>query len=468
MFTYNFKYESKILFRSRWIQLLTILLLVLFVFAGYNGKQKTDKRAEDIAAAQATVKASDEETLQTLNAIENGEELNLSSWVTPTSPMNVGNKNPRVAAMPANPMAFMAVGQSDVYTHYVMPTVSGDDFAINLTEMASPIQLLFGSFDLAFVMVYLLPLIIIAFSYNILSAEKERGTLSLLTSQPISIRRWVLQKLGIRLLWMFTLVVLAVTAAFLINSAGSLGGYLVLLGICLAYMLFWFSLAFAINLGLGNSTRNAFTLLGLWIVFVLLIPSAINQLSDAIYPVPSRNLLVGKVRTLKAEAVKEQDKILDNYLRDHPEYAINDSAQSRSYWHSYMASRKVVEKQLQPLLSDYDNGLKNRQKWISKLQWLSPAILVQQELIARAGTSKADYENYRQQIFQFSEEWRNFFMPLLYNNQLFTSGHLSQLPEFRYEPHTGYSGLRIWGVLGLTVLVPGLMALIYGIRAKKG
>ncbi|MGS2762789.1 DUF3526 domain-containing protein [Sinomicrobium sp. M5D2P9] len=467
MFTYNFKYELKMLFRSRWMQLLTILLLVLFVFAGYNGKQKTGKRMSDIAAAQATVKASDAETSETLHAIESGEELNLSPWVTPTSPMNVGNKNPRVAAMPANAMAFMAVGQSDVYTHYVMPTVSGDDFAINLTEMTSPIQLLFGSFDLAFVIVYLLPLIIIAFSYNILSEEKERGTLRLLTSQPISIRRWVLQKLGIRLFWLFVLVFVAATATFLINGVGSFEGYITLLGICLAYMLFWFSLTFAVSLGVGQSAKNAFVLLGLWIVFVLLIPSTINQMSDALYPVPSRNQLIGKVRELKAEATEKQDEILDNYLRDHPEYAVNDSTQSRSFWHSYMASRKLVEEQLYPLLADYDNSLENRQKWIDKLQWLSPAILVQQELIRRAGTSKTDYENYRQQVLRFSDDWRDFFMPLLYNNEFFTSGHLSQLPEFEYRPNADNSGLRIWGILGLTALVLGVTTMVYKVQVEK-
>lgn len=61
--------------------------------------------------------------------------------------MNVGNLSPRLVAMPANEMAFMATGQSDIYTHFVMPTVFGDDFAINVSEMSSPIQLLFGSFD---------------------------------------------------------------------------------------------------------------------------------------------------------------------------------------------------------------------------------------------------------------------------------------------------------------------------------
>ncbi|GGX34009.1 DUF3526 domain-containing protein [Aquimarina muelleri] len=468
MFTYNFKYELKLLLRSSWIQLLTLLLLLLFVFASYNGKQKVDKRTADITSAQTVVDTSDKETLSILLAIEKGEDLNLSPWVTPTSPINIGNQNPRVAAMPANEMAFMSVGQSDIYTHYVLPKVSGDDFALNLSEMASPIQLLFGSFDLAFVVVYLLPLIVIAFSYNVLSEERERGSLKLLASQPISIRKWVFQKIGIRMFWISIMVLLATTVAFLLNDIKSFDGYVLFFVTCVIYMLFWFGLTFAVNIQIGKSTQNAFVLLGFWIVFVLLIPSIINQVSDVLYPVPSRNQLINEMREHKSEAEKKQDQILDNFLRDHPEYAVNNDANSKSFWHSYMASQKIVKEELQPLLSEFDNNLAKRQKWVNKLQWLSPAILVQQDLNTRAGTSKADYENYRQQILNFSNEWRDYFMPLLYNNQVFTSEHFSKLPIFQYKSDKSIiNGYRLWGVLLLTSIVLVIVIITYKLRTKK-
>lgn len=83
-------------------------------------------------------------------------------------------------------------------------------------------------------------------------------------------------------------------------------------------MFFWFTLAFAVNITVGKSVQNAFALLGFWIVFVLLIPSGVNQLSDNLYPIPPRSELINEVREHKAEATKMQDEILDNFLRDHP------------------------------------------------------------------------------------------------------------------------------------------------------
>ena len=327
MLSYNFKYELKLLLRSRWIQLLSIVLLLLFGFSAYNGVQKMEKRKKDIAAAHNEVKENDAMMLKLLDSVERGLEVSVPYWTIPNSPMAVGNYHPRVAAMDPQPMAFISTGQADLFTHYVKPTVSGDDFALNFTEMTSPVQLLFGSFDLAFVIVYLIPLLVIAFSYNVLSSEKESGSLRLLAAQPIEIQNWVLQKLGLRFFWLSVLVIGALTLVFLVMEMHPLAqtsAFFGLLGLILAYILFWFALAFLINLWIGSSAKNAVALLGLWVVFVLLVPSVLNQLGNTLYPMPSRTLMINEMRSLKAEASKRQDEILDNFLRDHPEYALND------------------------------------------------------------------------------------------------------------------------------------------------
>ena len=198
MLPYNFKYELKLLLRSRWIQLLGFLLIVLFGFSTFNGMQKVEKRKSDILIAKQQVEELDQAMLKLLDSVEQGMKVSASSRTIPTSPMAVGNYHPRVAAKEPQPMSFVSTGQADMFTHYIKPTVAGDDFALNFTEMTSPVQLLFGSFDLAFVIVYLLPLLIIAFTYNVLSSEKDQGSLPLLASQPISIRKWVFQKLILR------------------------------------------------------------------------------------------------------------------------------------------------------------------------------------------------------------------------------------------------------------------------------
>ncbi|MDC6364572.1 MULTISPECIES: DUF3526 domain-containing protein [Flavobacteriaceae] len=462
MLSYNFKYELKLLLRSRWIQLLSIILLLLFGFSAYNGLQKVEKRQKGIAAAKNEVEQSDAMMLKLLDSVERGLEVSVPYWTVPTSPMAVGNYYPRVAAMDSKPMAFISTGQADMFTHYVKPAVSGDDFALKFTEMTSPVQLLFGSFDLAFVIIYLLPLLIIAFSYNVLSAEKESGSLRLLASQPIGIQNWVLQKLGLRFFWLSLLVVGSLLVVFFslgLNPFDDTPVFLSLLGLILAYMLFWFAIAFVVNLWVGSSAKNAVALLGLWVVFVLLVPSVLNQLGNTLYPMPSRNLMINEMRTLKAEVTKKQDEILDNFLRDHPEYAINDTTQNRSFWHGYMASQKLIHEELSPLVNSYEEQLQNQQGWIDKFKWISPTILAQESLNKMAGTSKKDYEEYRKQVVDFAEKWRGHFIPFLYNNQSFSQADYDALPSFDYQTKANnyWRATLVIFLIAFTVFAVGML-----------
>jgi ABC-2 type transport system permease protein len=356
--------------------------------------------------------------------------------------------------MDPQPMAFVATGQADLFTHYVKPKVAGDDFALNFTEMTSPVQLLFGSFDLAFVIIYLLPLIIIAFSYNVLSAEKEQGTLRLLAAQPIGIPQWVLQKLGLRFFWLSVVVLSCLLVAFLavgFNPFSQAGPFLLLAGLILVYMLFWFALAFLVNIRVGSSARNAVALLGLWVGFVLLIPSVLNQLGSTLYPIPSRTLMINEMRGLKAEMTDKQDEILDNFLRDHPEYALNDTAQSRGFYHRYMASQRLVEEELAPLVDAYEDQLQLQQRWIGRFNWVSPAVTIQESLNRLAGNATDDYMRYRAQVVAFAGSWRDHLMPFLYNNRDFTTEDYADLPRFEYVPGRSSSNAAVLSVLGISI-----------------
>ena len=452
----NFIYELKQLLRNRWLQVLSLILLVLFAFAVHNGLQKVEKRSEIIEAARNEVKERDVDMLLVLDSLEQGLEVSLSSYDLPSSPVVVGTDYPRLAAMPAEDFAFIATGQSDLFSHHKTPKMYSSGIIEDFTEMTSPVQLLFGSFDLAFVIIYLLPLLIIAFSYNVLSAERESGSLKLLASQPIGLRTWVLQKLLIRFFWLSLVVLALLTLVFAVYDASALSntsGLFALYGLVLAYMLFWFVLAFLVNLLVGSSAKNAVALLGLWVGFVLILPSVINQLGTAIYPMPSRSLMINELRTMQADVAERRDEILDSFLSDHPEYAVNDTTQSKNFWHGYIASHNLLRDNVKPILKGYNAQLNNQQAWINRFKWFSPAVTVQESLNRIAGTSTSDYEDYRTQVLQFSDEWRMHFIPFLYNNKAFKKQDYANLPAFKFQGNVQTGSLATIVVLLLLSLV---------------
>ncbi|WP_420571384.1 DUF3526 domain-containing protein [Kordia sp.] len=467
MLRYNFKYEWLLLIRNRWIQLLSILLFLLFGFAVYNGVQKVKTRQANISNAISELKTQETATLSVLDSLEKGHKVSVSRWRLPSRAVVIGNSLPRVVNMPAKSTAFIATGQSDLFAHYVEPTVTGDDLSISYTEMTSPVQLLFGSFDLAFVIIFLLPLLIIAFSFNVLAAERESGTLKLLASQPILIRVWVLQKLGLRFFWLILCIISTLIIVFVIfefNFSANWTSFVILLSYILVYALFWFVLAFATNIWIRSSAKNAIALIGFWVLFVLLSPSVLNQLSNTIYPIPSRTLMLNKMRTLKAAATKKQDEILDNYLRDHPEYAINDSTQTRNFYHRYMATQNLVKEELSPVVKKFETQLNNQHQWVHAFSWFSPALTVQNSLNDLAGTSEKDYQNFRHQSLEFAEEWRNFFITYMFNNQKFKKSDYQNLPSFKYTYQNEVGYLRILGLLGISLAI---VVLVFVLKPMK-
>ncbi len=72
---------------------------------------------------------------------------------------------------------------------------------LNNDEIENPVHLISGRFDVAFVILYLYPLVILAISYNLISREQESGTLAMTLAQPVSLEEVVLGKIVFRFLF---------------------------------------------------------------------------------------------------------------------------------------------------------------------------------------------------------------------------------------------------------------------------
>lgn len=468
MFLNNLLYEIKLLTRSYWLFVLLASIIFLLAFATINGTKNVTKRLNDISQVQEDLHIKDSLLLLTLTKIEKSEKVNIPYWQMPSEPMTIGYRHPRLAIMQPESLSFIATGQSDMYTHFKSPTVYGNNFALDYSEMTNPVQLLFGNFDLSFVIIYLLPLLIIAFTFNILSKEKELGNLRLIAAQPISTIKWLLQKTGIRYLifTVITLLTLLIVVAFFSSEAfeniGSLFGLLLLFA---AYNLFWFVLAFIVNLKINNSSKNALTLIGFWLFIVLILPATINQIGSSLYPTPSRLKMINEIRLIKKENEEKQNEILDDYLRNHPEMAQGSDKEKFGFWHNYFASEKVMEEKTKPLLTEYDLQLEKQQKLIGIFEFLSPAILMQQSLNKIAGTSETHYNDYKKQVFEFSDEWRNYLVPMLFKQQKFTVKNYKELPTFSYKDRVQND---TWlGVLVLVVLSAIIFFQFAGMHLKN-
>ncbi len=237
-----------------------------------------------------------------------------------------------------------------------------------------------------------------------------------------------------------------------------------LIALIAGYNLFWFVVSFVINIKINNSSKNTFALIGIWLLIALVLPAFINQIGNSVYPTPSRLKMINDIRLLKKQNEEKQNEIMSEYLRTHPELTQGSDQEKFGFWHNYFASEKLMEEQTKPLLAEYEQQLKKQQDLIGIFEFLSPAILMQQSLNKIAGTSEMHYNDYKKQVYTFSSEWRNYFVPMLFKEQKFFAHNYQEMPKFSYENRIDND---VWLSILILTLISAIVFLQFGGRSIR-
>ena len=439
------------------------LLTAVMLFAALNGLRWAAVQADRQAQLEAEERDRIAQTRAQLGEIANGGGPR-SRFRDPRSPAQVGQTFAAgYAQLPAAPLAPLSVGQSDLLPSYYKVTLASREALFTGDELDNPTNLLAGSFDVAFVIVFLYPLVILALSYNLLSGESENGTLALTLAQPVSLGRLATAKVLAR-----GAVAIGLTAALTFLAAlasgvnlaapDALSSLLAYFGVTAAYGLFWFSLALLVNAFRRSSSANAVILAGGWLTLALVIPSAISLLASTLYPAPSRIEMIQAVRIASREASERGSQLLGAYFADHPEMAPAGKVDAGDYYSRKFVIEGEVSKVIAPLTERFEAQIHGQQSVVANLRYLSPAVLAQQALNDLSGTGYARFDHFRNEVSRFADEWKDHFLPQVFRKEVFTAGALDDLPRFVYRPEDpeAISG-RIWGGTFVIVLGAGLL-----------
>lgn len=448
--------------------------MVFGIAIGYgvwNGARWRSFQATALASA-ATEEAARYDRLQAQATALQQPGAKVSPFADPRSPSNVGGRlGPRYAMLPPGPLAPLAIGQSDLLPYYFKVSTDARENIVAATEIENPNRLLAGRFDLAFVIIFLYPLLILALTYNMLSAEQEEGTLSLALSQPVSLSTLTSGKVLLRALLLVGLVVAFSATALLISGAdlaapGAMIRLLLWFAVVAAYGAFWFGLAVAVaSLG-RNSTANATILASAWLVLIVMTPSLFNMAATSLYPVPSRVEMVQAMREAQDEANKGGSQALARFYEDHPELATGDPAQAMNDFNVVrVAVNDDVERRVRPVVNRYEEQIGKQQTVIDSLRFLSPAILMQSALNDIAGTGTDRHRDYLAQVDVFHRQWRDYFVPKIFAKAQVTD--FTQVPRFTYrEEDTSAVTARV-GIALVGLLLPGLAVGVAGLRRLR-
>ena len=451
--------DEWILFRRmRSLWLLLAAMSVLMIFAAWSGSERI---AEQMVTVQEA-NAAEQQTLDAIKATLQRYESDGNPGPLPTV-ADAGAVGISVlahyAGMQPAPLAAFSLGQSDINPYYFRVTALSRLSYLGDFEIQNPEILRLGHFDIAFVIIYLIPILILVLSYNILSSEKETGLLRLALSQPIHINAWLRAKIIWRagfilgVLLVLGLIALVISGAPLSNPATWLQ-FALWFTIVALYGLFWFGLALLVNSFNRSSAQNGIILSGAWLILVILAPAMVSLFANLQYPPPSRIMLAAEMREASEEADANAAEALESFYFDHPEFGdVSADAQNQFNIQTF-AKEDAIEKSVAPLIEEFAVQAAAQQNSVRQLQYVSPALLAQQSLNTISGTDYLRFTNFQDQVDAFHEDWSTFFVNRAVDGTPLTYDALESLPMFDYqEPTFGPAmGAIAASMIGLALL----------------
>jgi ABC-2 type transport system permease protein len=454
------RHDLRLLVADRTLWVIAALFVVLIGYGIFNGARWTGERQRRVNELTQRGEKSLSENRSELAAIESGAKP-VSSPV-PQAMLPTDKSYP--VTLPPAPLASLSVGQSDLYPYAASIDIYTAKHAIfNIYEQDNPINLLAGRFDLAFVLVYLIPLLILTLSYNLLSQERESGTLSMTMAQaPISLSTIALGKVAMRLVIVLALAIGLSLLGLMLSRAplgvdGALPRVLLWAVAVVAYALFWFAVAVAVNALGKSSAANAMALVGIWIVLVVVMPSLLSIAASAAHPVPSRLEFIAKVREADNYTRSASQQLLAKYYGDHPELVPAGELDLTDFTRRFYAIRQEHQRRLLPEMMRFEEQLARQQSLIRHYSILSPAVVMQDALNSIAGTGSERQKEFVAQVRSFIDQWQSFFVPLVFRKAMLKTTDYDHIPRFKFqEEPTATVAARVGR--GLLLLVgPALM-----------
>lgn len=372
---------------------------------------------------------------------------------------------------PAKTLSSLAIGQSDLNSPCLPVTVwgvEGREDQGHSTSLENPLRLLLGRFDIAFAITLLLPICILVIGYDLWSRERELGTLPILLSQPISPRRLLALRFGLRGALFIGFCLLTVFACLVATGIDwsnnpTLQELILWLLITSVYLSFWFACAFWVNSLGKSSAEQGLQLAGLWLVLVVVLPGCLNLALKQWYPSPSRIDYIDKLRETSLTVEKKKSALLGKYLGDHPDLAGSAKpANTDDFIQSRIVIADETERVLAPIKAAFQRQHGQQQAVVDTLGFISPAIGYLQMVQWLTGQDSHRQVHFLNATDAHHQALRVFYFPL-FNQDNPDFRQQAEIPQFNFQADLLTPQLKyVVGTLS-GIVAPSLILLILGL-----
>lgn len=331
---------------------------------------------------------------------------------------------------PPSDLAFAALGSRDIAPAMLRVRALALEGQIYENESANPELALPGRFDLAFVAVYLAPLVIIALLHDLWSGEREAGRYYALAAIPQARRRIWTARVIVRLASVLIALLLPfAVGAWLAETAPARA--LAFAGLIVLVCLVWTGISLLLARRGTSSAVNAASLAATWFTLTLVAPAAVNLVINAAVPVPDGAALARENREhVHGAWDRPREDTMQRFLAVYPQHSAGSALPPTFHWKWYFAFQHLGDLHVAKESQAYRDGIARRAAMARAAGWVLPPAGISQAMSALAGTDVTAQLAYQMRIRAYHTRLREFYYAYLFSDKPFGISDLAKVPRF--------------------------------------
>lgn len=388
--------------RSKGTKIGLLFLLFIGFISLLIGKQFQDKQLNNIQEATVYQKES-----LARNAEFHKDEIGLLLYYAKFSLVN--------KTLPINGLA---IGQRDINPSIQSVNIRGLEAQKYDSELNNANNLLAGNMDFSFVLVYLFPLLIIAFSYNVISEEKESGTWKIVATQSQNTFLYILKLFYVRILGLIGLLTILLLVGVLFLNIPLDNAFFIFYGIGILYILFWFAVCFFIVSLQKHSNFNAVILLTIWLFLIIIVPAAINAYIVNKYKVPEALELTLKQRNAYHEKWDtDKNETMEKFYKHYPQFRKYKISEDKEFsWLWYYAMQQLGDDESAVQSRELETKLQQRNLASQSIAQFIPTLHTQLQLNEITHADLGNQLLFLKETAHFHEKLRLHFYPKIFTD----------------------------------------------------
>lgn len=330
-------------------------------------------------------------------------------------------------------------------------------------QLFNPLMHEFGFLDFSTLLALLTPLVIIALTYGLVQEDRESGVWRLVCTQTSKPWLLVFSALWVRYGLVLLVIITASLFTFVLDSGVTvavIGHWLLFISL---YTLVWFGIAGLFLLLPISSGAAAIAMLGTWLVITFAIPAGLSWAANQSAKMPSRMTTIIDIRHFQEQSNQQRQTLLTQWYTDHADIKPPSPELPRDI--AGLPAALQLDSKIRPLMYQFDETRKNQFEFMERWSGFSPALAVILMADRLAGIDAPRYANFIQQVNQFENQWRDFFVPKIMGDSPWSEQEQKSVPTFSFNTVSKLTAC--WRLfLTHTAIAVVLLSLLFALRRQ--